>query len=307
MRRTLWILTFVLLLTSGVVKTSFAQSNGNLNGKRAASGTTVAAPAPLKVSLPLKDGSVRFAAIGDTGTGSAKQHELAEIMIRSHQSFPFEFVLLMGDNMYGGESPADYRAKFFDVYQALLAREVKFYASLGNHDEPAQRLYEHFNMDGKEYYRFTKGNVAFYALNSNYMDKKQLDWLQKELGKDTSRWKIAFCHHPPYSSGKKHGSDTELREVLEPIFVRYGVDAVLAGHDHFYERVKPQKGVFYFVSGAGAKLRSGDVRRDSPLTAKAYDRDLSFMLIEITDEAMYLQVLNRVGETVDAAVLPKRK
>ena len=162
-------------------------------------------------------------------------------------------------------------------------------------------------MEGKEYYRFTRGNVAFYALNSNYMDKKQVDWLQSELAKDQSDWKIAFFHHPPYSSGGKHGSDTELREVVEPIFVKNRMNVVFAGHEHFYERIKPQKGIFYFISGAGGKLRSGDVKKGSPLTAKAFDKDMSFMLVEIAKDQMHFQVLSRTGETVDSGVLPRQQ
>ena len=307
MNRTLTqFLTLALVLFLGVTVDLMGQGrrtngNGNANGNR------VAAPAPLKITLPLNKDSVRFLLIGDTGTGTAKQQELADLMLRSRQSFPFEFVLLVGDNLYGGEKPADYKSKFEDVYRPLIDQQVKFYAALGNHDEPAQRFYEHFNMEGKDYYRFTKGNVAFYALNSNYMDKKQIDWLQSELAKDQSDWKIAFCHHPPYSSGGKHGSDTELREIVEPIFTRYGVNVVLTGHDHFYERIKPQKGIFYFVSGAGGKLRSGDVKKGSPLTAKAFDTDMSFMLVEISKDAMYFQVLSRTGATVDSGVLPRQQ
>jgi 3',5'-cyclic AMP phosphodiesterase CpdA len=162
-------------------------------------------------------------------------------------------------------------------------------------------------MNGKEYYRFTEGNAAFYALNSNYMDKKQLQWLEGELAKDTSDWKIAFFHHPPYSSGGKHGSDKQLREVVEPIFVKYGVNVVLTGHDHFYERIKPQKGIYYFVSGAGGKLRDGDVRENSALTAKYYDSDMSFMLAEIVKGELHFQVISRTGETVDSGVLLNQK
>lgn len=295
------VLAGVLLLSGlGSQVASQTPKRGN------ASGAKVAAPA-LKITLPRKEGSVRFLAIGDTGTGSSQQHELAEVMFRSHADFPFELVLMMGDNMYGGEAPKDFQNKFEGVYRPLIDQKVKFYASLGNHDEPAQRFYQHFNMDGKEYYRFTRGNVAFYSLNSNYMDKKQLEWLHSELAKDTSEWKIAFMHHPPYSSGGKHGSDTQVREVVEPIFVKYGVNVVLTGHDHFYERVKPQKGIYYFVSGAGGKLRSGDVKNNSPLTDKAFDTDMSFMLIEIAGDQMYFQVLSRAGETVDVGVLPLQK
>jgi hypothetical protein len=277
------------------------KGNGNARGAK------VAAPPPMKITLPRAKDSVRFVLIGDTGTGTDKQQQLADLLLRSRQAFPFEFVLMVGDNLYGGEKPADYKTKFEDVYRPLIDQQVKFYAALGNHDEPAQRFYEHFNMEGKEYYRFSRGNVAFYALNSNYMDKKQIDWLQSELEKDRSDWKIAFFHHPPYSSGGKHGSDTELREVVEPIFVRYGMNAVFAGHEHFYERIKPQKGIFYFISGAGGKLRSGDVKKGSSLTAKAFDKDMSFMLVEISKDAMHFQVLSRTGETVDSGVLPRQQ
>ena len=297
---------FVLALVLGVTANVTAQ-NSRAKGNGNAKGNKIAAPVAPRITLPLKKDSVRFALIGDTGTGTEKQKDLANLLLRSRQIFPFEFVLLVGDNLYGGEKPADYKMKFEDVYRPLIDQQVKFYASLGNHDEPAQRFYEHFNMDGKEYYRITRANVAFYALNSNYMDKKQIDWLQSELAKDRSDWKIAFFHHPPYSSGGKHGSSTQLREIVEPIFIRYNVNVVMAGHEHFYERIKPQKGIYYFISGAGGKLRKGDVKEGSTLTAKAYDQDMSFMLVEIVKDSMHFQVLSRTGETVDSGVLPRQK
>lgn len=301
-----YFLTLALLILSSFPADAPAQvrstTNGNANGK-----ANVVARPPINVSLPRKAGSVRFAIIGDTGTGSKKQYELADILLRARATFPFNFVLLLGDNLYGGESPKDYKNKFENVYRPLLDQKVKFYATLGNHDEPAQRFYEHFNMNGKEYYRFTKGNVAFYSLNSNYLDPKQVKWLEDELAKDTSEWKISFHHHPPYSSGGKHGSDSALRKVVEPIFLRYGVNMVLTGHDHFYERIKPQKGIYYFVSGAGGKLRKGDVRDNSPLTERFFDRDMSFMLGEISGDQFYFQAISRTGETVDAGVLPNQR
>jgi hypothetical protein len=228
-------------------------------------------------------------------------------MTRYLSVFPYEFVLLMGDNMYGGESAQDFHNKFSDVYKPLLDNQVKFYASLGNHDQPLQINYEPFNMNGKEYYRIKKGNVAIYALNSNYMDKKQIQWLESELAKDSSDWKVCFFHHPPYSSGSKHGSDKQLREIVEPIFVRYRVNVVLTGHDHFYERIKPQKGIYYFVSGAGGKLRKGDISRSTGLTEKGFDTDLSFMLFEVAGDQMFFQVLSRTGATVDSGVIIRSK
>jgi hypothetical protein len=308
MKRTRNSILALTLVVLGVTAAVFGQGAAN-NGrsKARANGNGPAATAPLKLSLPNRKDSVKFLIIGDTGTGTTKQHDLAAIMLRSRASFPYEFVLMMGDNMYGGEKPADFKNKFEDVYRPIMNQNVKFYAALGNHDEPAQRFYEFFNMEGKEYYRFTRGNVAFYALNSNYMDKKQVKWLEDELAKDTTEWKIAFFHHPPYSSGGKHGSDTQLRQVVEPIFVKYGMNVVLTGHDHFYERVKPQKGIYYFVSGAGGKLRAGDVKDNSPLTEKYFDRDMSFMLAEISNNQMFFQVISRTGQTVDSGVLVGRK
>jgi len=302
MRRFLFsFLILVLVISGSVTRASYSQTaNGSKVAARANSGA--------KLTLPVKDGSLRFAVIGDTGTGTSKQHQLADVMVQYHQAFPFEFVLMLGDNMYGGESAKDFQDKFSNVYEDLLAGKVKFYAALGNHDLALQTNYERFNMNGKEYYRLKKGNVAFYALNSNYMDSKQVKWLEDELAKDTSEWKVAFMHHPPYSSGGKHGSDKQLREIVEPIFVKYGVNVVLTGHDHFYERVKPQKGVYYFVSGAGGKLRSGDLKDGSTLTDKGYDRDMSFMLFEVVNgKEMHFQVISRTGETVDSGVLVNQR
>lgn len=297
-----------LLTTASILTASGSQSRAQTAAQspaqESAAGSRVAAASPVTLTLPLKEGSTRFMAVGDTGTGGKEQNELAGVMARYWQSFPFEFALMMGDNMYGGEKAADYKAKFEDVYKPLLDNKVKFYASLGNHDESNQRFYEHFNMNGEEYYNFKKGNVSFYALNSNYMDKKQLAWLEEKLKGDASDWKVAFFHHPPYSSGGAHGSSSSLREVVEPIFLKYGVNVVLAGHEHFYERVKPQKGVYYFISGAGGKLRSGDVKDNSPLTEKAFDTDLSFMLFEVAGDEMHFQVVSRAGETVDSGVIP---
>jgi hypothetical protein len=292
-------ITALLILT---VLLTLANVNGQSNSSSRTNGTSRSNSA-LSLTLPNKESSVRFLVIGDTGTGTDKQHELAQVMLRYRQAFPFEFVLMMGDNMYGSEKAVDYKQKFENVYRPLLDQKVKFYASLGNHDESNQRFYEFFNMEGQEYYRFKKGNTSFYSLNSNYMDKKQVDWLNEKLATDTATWKIAFFHHPPYSSGGKHGSDTKLREIVEPIFVKYGMNVVFTGHEHFYERTKPQKGIYYFISGSGGKLRKGDVKKGSPLTEKAYDRDMSFMLVEISDNQMHFQVISRTGETVDTGVV----
>ena len=273
-------------------------------GQQLAAGTEPGPPVSL--TLPNREGSIRFAVFGDAGRGSKEQYELGALMNQYYQSFKYDTVLMTGDNIYYEDSPADMKKKFEDPYKALLDQGVKFYASLGNHDSPNQRLYALFNMNGEEFYRIEKGGVSMYALNSVYMDKRQLDWFAAQLAKDTNSWRIAFFHHPPFSSGKRHGSDEDIRKVLVPVMLSGGVDVVFTGHDHFYERIKPQDGLFYFVAGAGGQIRKGDIRKNSPLTEKGFDTDLSFMLIEIVGDEMHFQVIARNGSTVDQGVIKRR-
>ena len=258
------------------------------------------------VTLPNTDKSVKLAVFGDTGRGSAEQYELGRMMYNYRQKFKYDTVLMTGDNIYGADKAEDMKKKFEDVYRPIIDQGVKFYASLGNHDTSNQRFYALFNMNGEEYFRFEKGNVAFYSLNSNYMDKRQLDWLTGKLATDGNKWKVTFFHHPPFSSGGRHGSDEKMREALHPLFVKHGVDVVFTGHDHFYERIKPQDGITYFVAGAGGKIRRGDIKSKSPLTAAAFDRDLSFMLVEFIDDEMHFQVITRAGQTVDSGIIKRR-
>jgi predicted phosphodiesterase len=264
-----------------------------------------AAPIAQDVSLQNRGDSLKFAIIGDSGTGSSAQYDVAKQLIAARSRFPYEFVLMMGDNLYSGSGEKDYRKKFEEPYKPLLDAGIKFYASLGNHDNTNERLYKPFNMNGERFYTFKpKPGVRIFALDSNYMDKSQLDWLEKELAASGSDWKVVFFHHPLYSSGETHGSDDKLRELLEPLFLKHGVDVVFAGHEHFYERLKPQKGIYYFISGGAGKLRKGDVSK-TQLTAKAYDTGYHFMLVELRKEALNFQAINQEGKVVDSATLPR--
>lgn len=253
--------------------------------------------------FPLKSDSVRFAAIGDMGTGEQPQYQVAVQMMKSRGTFPFDFVIMLGDNIYSGSTPADFDRKFAVPYKPLLDAGVLFYASLGNHDNTNERFYKYFNMNGANYYTYKKGNARFFVLDSNYVDPKQSAWLDTQLrdaGK--SDWKICYFHHPLYSSGQFHGPATDLRQLLEPMFVKYGVDVVFAGHEHVYERVHPQKGIYYFTEGASGQLREGNLAK-SPITDKGFDTDRSFMMIEIAGDDMYFQTISRIGVTVDSGVI----
>jgi hypothetical protein len=260
------------------------------------------------VPLPNRDGSFKFGVLGDFGTGERVQYQLAEQMAALHKKFKYDFVMLVGDNLYGSERPQDFQKKFEVPYKPLLDAGVKFYASLGNHDAREQRYYKPFNMEGQLYYTFNpKPDIRFFALESTYPVPEQIQWLEKELKASTSDWKIAFFHHPLYSSGDRHGSDIRLRDVLEPLFLKYNVSVVLTGHDHFYERVKPQKGITYFVVGSGGQLRAGNIDRQSGLTDKGFDTDLAFMAAEIAGDQMYFNVISRGGQIVDSGAITRRK
>ncbi len=260
------------------------------------------------VALPNKEGSLKFGVLGDFGTGDREQYQLAEQMAKLHTRFKYELVITVGDNIYGSERPQDFVRKFELPYKALLDADVKFYASLGNHDDRTQVRYKLFNMDGKAYYTFKAPDedVRFFALHSDYPEPEQIAWLEKELEGSNEKWKIPYFHHPLYSSGERHGSDLALRRTLEPLFIKYGVSVVLTGHDHFYERTKPQNGIVYFVVGAGGKLRGGNINRRSGLTAKGFDTDLSFMAAEISGDEMYFNTISRQGTIVDSGVIERR-
>ncbi len=258
--------------------------------------------AALELTLPLKSNSVRLAVIGDSGTGENAQFETAQEMAASRKAFPFELVIMLGDNIYGGKSAADFKRKFEEPYAMLLDSGVKFYASLGNHDETKERFYKPFNMDGKRYYSFKRGNAEFFALDSNYMDPVQLQWLTTQLRASHSTWKICYFHHPLYSDGRAHGPDLDLRHLLEPLFERYGVNVVFAGHEHSYERLKPQNGISYFVLGNSGQLRFHNLKPSAD-TAKGFDTDRDFALVEIAQDQLYFQVISRTGQTVDSGTL----
>jgi len=267
-----------------------------------------------RLQLPNKNDSIKFLAIGDSGTGGSDQRRVASRIAEVYKIFKFEFAIMVGDNLYGGEGASDYRRKFEEPYKPLLDAGVKFYAALGNHDDPTQRFYKLFNMNGERYYSFKapkpgigiRGGARFFALDSNYMSPDQLKWLEKELAASGADWKIPYFHHPLYSSGAKHGSDTALRDQLEPLFLKYGVDVVFAGHEHFYERLKPQKGITYFVNGSSAKLRKGNLA-DRGMTAKGFDTGFAFMIVEIAGDEMYFQTIEAGGKTIDSGVIKRRE
>ena len=258
------------------------------------------AGAPLPSPFSGDENSLKFAVLGDFGTGDRMQYALANRMAAVHDQFPFELVVLVGDNIYGSERPQDFVKKFETPYKPLLDRGVKFYASLGNHDAREQRFYKFFNMDGELFYSFQapRQSVRFFALESTYMEPEQVEWLDKALGSAGEDWKIVFQHHPLYSSGRTHGSDERLRATLEPLLRKHGVSLVLTGHDHDYERIV-LNGFPYFVNGLGGYTRYSF--QATPVTGSEvrYNNDFGAMLVVADQVSITYQFIAVDGIVVD--------
>jgi 3',5'-cyclic AMP phosphodiesterase CpdA len=266
---------------------------------------TLLSAAPL--GLPNRPGSLKFAVLGDFGTGHSASRDVAAQLLSLRAQFNFEMVVTTGDNIIGDQDDsADLADKFEMPFRPLLDASVRFYASLGNHDRPTLVSYAPFNMGGQRYYSFARRNVRFFILDSNWLDRVQVDWLEQALGRSTDDWKICVFHHPLYSDGVRHGPSLELRVILEPILVRYGVDVVFSGHDHIYERLHPQKGITYFVAGAGGQSERGIA--PTAATAASFDEDRSFMLVEVIGGELHFRSVTRGGVMIDAgAIRPRQK
>lgn len=251
----------------------------------------------------------RFAVVGDFGTGGSDEVAIAAGMLDVHHKSALDLVVAVGDNIYPNGSGRYFSKHFEEPFSALLKERVKFYAVLGNHDVEEGRKdqvnYPLFNMGGSNYYSISRNNglVDFFMLDSTDLSTTQLSWLENSLRESKAIWKLAVLHHPIYSSGKKHGSDIRVRKQLEPLFTHYRVQAVFSGHDHVYERTKPQQGIQYFITGAGGKCRRGDIDLKSELRASSYDLDNSFMLIEADETEMTFKSINQAGETVDSGII----
>ena len=298
----------VLLATGGCSTTPVsAQSTaGAPPPAQTAKPAATAQPAAVDLKLPNKKGTVKFAVIGDNGTGDKEQYQIGEEMARWQTALPFDFVIMLGDNIYGSQNPRDFVRKFEEPYKVLLQRDVKFYAALGNHDNQENRFYKPWNMNGERFYSYKKDHVRFFVLDTDYLDQPQRQWIERQLQESTDDWKIVYFHHPLYSSAAAHGSQTDLQLILEPLFVKHGVNVVFQGHDHVYERIKPQKGIYYFVEGASGKLRPGDLRKTG-LTEVGNDREQSFMLVEVDEDELHFQAISRAGRTIDSGTLKQQE
>ena len=215
-----------------------------------------ATTAALAARPPALQPDTRIAVVGDVGTGAPDALAVAGDLAEAGQPDPFDGLILLGDNVYPDGEASRLDATVFDPYGPVLDAGAELLPVIGNHDEGfAAEQVAAFGMPGRWYAQHL-GDVLFIGLDSTMAeDPAQLAWLQQTLATADAPWIVAAMHHPPFSAGV-HGSDEDTRESFVPLFEQYGVDLVLAGHDHDYQRSVPIDGITYVVSGAGAKVRS---------------------------------------------------
>lgn len=246
------------------------------------------------------DRPVRVLAFGDSGGGGSDQRALAAEMF----DVPFELIIHTGDVAYDNGTIAQFEDNVFGVYTELF-RHIPFYPAAGNHDYETLRgapFRDVFALPGTEqWYSYDWGRVHFAALDTESAIGPQIEWLDADLAASPLPWKIVYLHKPPYSSGE-HGSDVGLRAALAPILARHGVQLVLAGHDHDYERIAPQDGVSYIVTGGGG--RGTRPVGASPFTAFATDV-IHYVYFEVTGDELVLHAIDATGTEFDSLVVPR--
>ena len=244
---------------------------------------------------------VRFIAFGDSGDDSAGQLAVHDQM----GTVPFDLILHTGDIAYDSGSMSALENTFFDVYADYL-RNAPVFPTTGNHDyetasaEPFRQVFdlpENGGSKGNErWYSFDYGDAHFVALDTEQRLADQATWLERDLSNNQLPWKIVYFHRPPFSSGD-HGSNLEVRQAFVPLFEKFGVQLVLSGHDHDYERTLPMNGVTYVVTGGGGKgTRSVG---QSSFTAFS-DATLHFVYGTLEPDALVLHAIDAMGQQFDS-------
>ena len=203
---------------------------------------------------------VRLAVAGDTGTGDAAQAATVDEMLdQTRGRAPYDALVLLGDLVYEDGDADEVDTAVIEPFAPLTARGTELVPVLGNHDYESGEQDEILAALDREasWYVEQVGPVRIVALDSERVDDpEQRSWLEQVLAqpRPPGTWTIAAMHHPAYSAGH-HGSTAGVQRHWVPLFARYDVPLVLAGHDHDYQRSLPLDGVTYVVSGGGAKLR----------------------------------------------------
>ncbi len=266
--------------------------------------------ADAPVALPNREGSLKFLVIGDFGNGSREQLQLAELMEKHRQKFPFEVAITVGDNIYGSNSPQSFEQRFEVPYKPLLDAGVKFYASSATTTiASCSGSTSPFNMDGKFYYtlKAPQQDVRFFALESSYPTVQQIGWIERELQQSNEKWKIAYFHHPLYSSGERHGSRNDCRRSSSRFSSR--TTSASSSRATTTSTSAPSRRMASCISSSARAASCGAAtstsgRRSPP---RGTTRDRAFLLAEISGDELSFNAIARTGEVVDSGVIVRRQ
>lgn len=267
---------------------------------------------------PPPAGTIRFAVIGDYGSGDPVERDVAQLI----DSWKPDFIATVGDNNYpiGAADTIDRNiGKFFHDYISPYkgsygtgATTNRFFPIIGHRDwdSPAglQPYLDYFTLPGNErYYDFVRGPVHFFMLDTDERepdgagpDSIQARWLEQRLAQSSARWKLVFAHHAPYSSGRV----PDFQHMRWP-FKAWGADAVLSGYYHVYERLLVDD-LPYFVNGLGGAYISGFGETDANSRFR-YDENNGALLVDAGDAQITFRLVNRDGRIVDEYVLQKNQ
>ena len=260
-------------------------------------GTTVYAPLPAEPA-PL----LHVAVVGDVGDSGKRLDRTAAAVAEVNRLRRYDVLWLLGDNVYPSGDPAKLPETVFDPFGAVLDSGTDLLAIVGNHDVQAghgEAQIKALGMPGL-WWSEERNGVLVVGLDSNQPENPdQRAWLERALAASSAPWKIVALHHPPYSAGYQ-GSSLDVRQAFAPLFERYGVQLVLSGHDHDYQRSFPQNGVTYVVSGGAAGTRR---------TGTASFTAVSFSWHHFTDITVYpdrlvLRAVNQELRVADEATIP---
>jgi hypothetical protein len=245
---------------------------------------------------------IRFLAFGDSGGGGADQRALAEQMY----AFPYDLIVHTGDLAYDSGTIGEFEDTVFAMY-APIFRHLPFFPAAGNHEyktlngAPFRAVFALSGASGEKWYSYDWGRIHFAVLDTEADYQTQARWLDEDLAATTLPWKVIYMHKPPYSSGG-HGSDTSLRAVLHPVAAKHHVQLVLSGHDHDYERMLPQGGVQYIVTGGGGV----GTRPVGTSSFTVFSEDvIHFVVAEVRVDEMVLHAIDATGKEFDSVVIPR--
>lgn len=238
---------------------------------------------------------LRIAVAGDIGDSGDRLDATADAMARLDPDDPFDELLLLGDNVYPDGDPDKLQDTVFEPFAGVLDSGAELLAILGNHDAPhGDEQMDDLGMPGR-WWSVERDDTLIVGLDSNQTDDPaQRDFLEQTLRDSDATWKIVAIHHPPYSAGYQ-GSSINVRETFGPLFERYGVQLVLSGHDHDYQRSVEINGVTYVVTGAASGTRRTG---EEDFTAESFSWH-SYVELNVYPDRIVGRVLNQDNRVAD--------